>query len=83
MAKILENVATFSKLCSDAAELYKFYQDSELVKMSVSISDLFYRYAKTSNEYDKKHIRLDINDLIFKYKNTLQEIGVNITDFTW
>ena len=83
MDKFLENFANLCKLYSNAAELYEFYQESELVKMSVSISDLFYRYAKTSNEYDKKHIRLDINDLIFKYKNTLQEIGVNITDFTW
>lgn len=83
MDKILDNFGNLFKLCSDAAELYEFYQNSELVKISVSFSDLFHKYAKSSDEYEKKHIRLDINDLLLQYKKELQKTGVNIADFTW
>lgn len=83
MDKFLENFANLCKLYSNAAELYEFYQESELVKISVSISNLFHRYAKSSDDYEKKHIKLDIDDLIFRYKNALQEIGINTNDFSW
>ena len=83
MDKILDNFGNLFKFCSNAAELYEFYQSSELVKISVSISNLFHKYAQSSDEYEKKHNRLAINDLILQYKNSLQEIGVNIADFTW
>ena len=53
------------------------------MKISVSFSDLFHKYAQSSDEYEKKHIRLDINDLLLQYKKELQKTGVNIADFTW
>lgn len=81
MNKILESIGILTNAYSNAVELYEFYQDSDLVKISVAISDLFQKYAQTSNEYDKRHIQLDINDLLSRYKNALQEINVNIKDF--
>lgn len=69
------------KTFGNATELYDFYQKSELVKISIELSDLFHRYSQNSDEGVKKHIKLEIKDNISRYKAALQEIGINPKDF--
>lgn len=78
-----EDICVIINKFADATELYDFYQTSELVRISVALSEQFHRYSQTSEEYEKKHIKLDINDYISKYKEILQKMGIDSNDFSW
>ena len=79
----METIGNILKTFENATDLYGFYQKSELVKISITLSELFHRYSQASDEYEKNHIKFDINDCISRYKNALQEIGINPKDFFW
>lgn len=83
MGELLDNIEVLTKNFANATELYRFYQQSELVKLSIILSDLFHRYSQTSDEYVKKHLKVDIDDIITKYKNALQKIGIDLNSFSW
>jgi len=53
------------------------------VKISVALSEQFHIYSQTSDEYVKKHITVDINDFIARYKIALKEIGIDSSNFSW
>lgn len=77
----LETIGNILKTFEKATELYDFYQKSELVRISIELSDRFHRYSQTSDECAKKHIKLEIKDNISRYKDALQEIGITPKDF--
>ena len=81
MGELLNNIESLAKTFANATDLYDFYQQSELVRLSVALAEQFQIYSETSDEYIKKHIRLDIDDIIIKYKNSLQEIGIDANNY--
>ncbi len=82
MKELLNEIESLVNTFANATDLYSFYQQSELVKLSVAISEQFHKYSQTSDEYVKKHITVDINDFIARYKIALKEIGIDSSDFS-
>lgn len=83
MKELLNKIESLADTFANATDLYSFYQQSELVKLSVALSEQFHKYSQTSDEYVKKHITVDINDFIFRYKIALKEIGIDSSNFSW
>ena len=76
-----EAIGKILKSFANATELYDFYQQSDLVKISVALAEKFYNFSQTSDEYVKRHIKVDIDDYISRYKNALKEIDIEFNDF--
>jgi len=83
MEGTLNKIESLANTFAKATDLYRFYQRSELVKISVALSEQFLKYSQSSDEYDKKHITVDINDFIARYKTALKEIGIDSRNFSW
>jgi len=83
MEETLNKIQSLANTFANATDLYRFYQQSELVKISVALSEQFHIYSQTSDEYVKKHITVDINDFIARYKIALKEIGIDSSNFSW